>query len=139
MSPTAFNQTQTAPGSRKLLWAGRIISALPVLFLIFDSVIKLVIIPPVVESFIRLGYPVGISRGIGTVELLCVVLYVIPRTSVLGAILLTGFLGGATSAHVRLGDPFFSHVFFPSYVALLLWGGLFLREARLRGLVPLRA
>jgi hypothetical protein len=128
-----------APVSRARISAGNIISALPVLFLLFDSVIKLMVIDPVVESFGQLGYPVSVSLGIGLLELVCLVLYVIPRTSVLGAILLTGYLGGAVATHVRVGSPMLTHVLFPIYVAALVWGGLFLREARLRALVPLRS
>ena len=119
--------------------AGYVISAIPVLFLLFDSVIKLMVIDAVVESFGQLGYPVSVALGIGLVELICLVLYVIPRTSVLGAILLTGYLGGAVATHVRVGSPVFTHALFPIYVAALLWGGLFLREGRLRALVPLRS
>jgi len=124
---------------KKRLWAGRVISALPVLFLLFDGVIKLMKIEPVVQSFAQLGYPVCLAAGIGILELACVVVYVIPRTSILGAILLTGYLGGAIATHVRIGSPYFTHTFFPIYVALLVWGGLFLREDRLRALVPLRS
>lgn len=93
---------------------------------------------PVLESFARLGYPEGVATGIGILELVCLAVYVIPRTSVLGAILLTGYLGGAVATHVRIGDPLFTHVLFPTYVGLLLWVGLFLRDARLRSLIPLR-
>ena len=114
------------------------ISALPVLFLLFDSAIKLVKIPPVVESFAQLGYPESLARGIGALELGCLALHMIPRTAALGAVLLTGFLGGAISTHVRIGDPLFSHVLFPAYVAGLLWAGLFLRDPRLRALLSPR-
>ena len=119
----------------KRIWAGRIITALPVLFLVFDSVIKFTHIAPVTESFARLGYPVTIAAGIGTLELICLAVYVIPRTSIVGAVLLTGFLGGAIATHVRVGDPLFSHVLFPTYVAALIWGGLFLRDERLRAVI----
>lgn len=128
-----------APVFRARISAGNIISAVPVLFLLFDSAIKLMVIDPVVESFGQLGYPVSVSVGIGLLELVCLVLYVIPRTSVLGAIMLTGYLGGAVATHVRVGSPMLTHVLFPIYVAALVWGGLFLREARLRALVPLRS
>ena len=131
--------TQTAPVSKKKLWAGGIISALAILFLLFDSIIKLIAIDPVVESFAQLGYPLSLALGIGLVELVCLVAYVIPRSSVLGAILLTGYLGGAVATHVRVGSPFLTHTFFPIYVGVLIWGGLFLREDRLRALIPLRA
>lgn len=130
--------TQAAPVSMKRRWAGRALGAVAVLFLLFDSVIKLMKIDPVVESFARLGYPESLARGIGLLELVCIVLYVTPRTSVLGAIVLTGFLGGATATHVRIGDPWFTHVLFPTYVGVLIWGGLFLRDARLRTLIPRR-
>jgi len=125
--------------SRKRLWAGQTMSAIAVLFLLFDSVIKLVVIAPVVESFAQLGYPVSLARGIGLLELLCIVVYVVPRTSVLGAILLTGYLGGAVATHVRVGSPLFTHILFPTYVGALIWGGLVLREDRLRSLIPLRS
>ena len=128
----------TAPLSTTRLWAGRIMTALPILFLLFDSVIKLMQIPPVVESFNQLGYPVNLAPAIGILQLVCIALYLIPRTSMLGAILLTGYLGGAVATHVRVGSPLFSHVLFPIYVAVLIWGGLWLREDRLRGLIPLR-
>ena len=126
----------TVPISKKMLRAGYILSAVPVLFLLFDSVIKLIKIDPVVESFIQLGYPVNLARGIGILELVCVVVYVIPRTSAVGAILLTGYLGGAIATHLRMGDPFLTHTFFPIYVAVLVWGGIFLRDDRVRALIP---
>ncbi len=119
-------------------WAGRILTGLPVLFLIFDGVIKFTKIAPVVDSFNQLGYPASLAPVIGILELVCLAVYVIPRTSVLGAILLTGYLGGAIATHVRVGNPLFSNVLFPIYVAAFLWGGLYLREDRLSELVPLR-
>ncbi|MES1174733.1 MAG: DoxX family protein [Myxococcales bacterium] len=118
--------------------AGIALSALPVMFLSFDSVIKIVKIAPVVQSFAQLGYPDSLARGLGLLELACIACYVIPRTAVLGAILLTGFLGGAISTHLRIGDPFFSHTVFPVYVALMVWGGLYLRNETLRALLPVR-
>jgi hypothetical protein len=114
-------------------------SGLFVLFLLFDAIIHLMKIAPVVESFTQLGYPVSLARGLGVVQLVCLVLYVIPRTSILGAILLTGYLGGAVATHLRIGDPLFSHVLFPIYVGVLLWGGLYLRDDRLHTLIPLRS
>jgi len=130
--------TQTAPDSKKRLWAGRIVSGLAVLFLLFDSVIHLTKIPPVVEAFAQLGYPVSLAFSIGILELMCLVVYVIPRTSILGAILLTGYLGGAVASNVRIDTPLFTHVLFPIYVGVFIWGGLFLRDDRLRALIPLR-
>ncbi len=113
---------------------GLVVTALPALFLTFDGVIKLVNIPPVVESFARLGYPDSLARGIGLLELICLTLYLVPRTAALGAVLLTGFLGGAISCHVRVGDPLVSHVLFPAYVGALLWAGLVLRDQRVSAL-----
>ncbi|ABS24793.1 DoxX family protein [Anaeromyxobacter sp. Fw109-5] len=124
--------------SRTRLWAGRILTALPVLFLLFDGTIKLLKLDPVVESFARLGYPATIARGIGGLELALIAVTLVPRTSLLGAVLLTGYLGGAVSTHVRVGDPLFTHVLFPSYVGVLLWSGLYLRDDRLRTLMASR-
>ncbi|MGA8482228.1 MAG: DoxX family protein [Chthoniobacterales bacterium] len=131
--------TQMAPVSKGRLWAGRIMSALPVLFLLMDGVMKLVKPEFVVKATVQLGYPESVIFGLGIVVLVCVILYVVPRTAVLGAILLTGYLGGAVATHVRVGDPLFSHALFPVYFAMLLWGGLYLREERLRALIPLRS
>ena len=133
------SETQAAPVSKAGIWTGRILSGLAVLFLLFDAVLKLIKIPPVVEGFARLGYPPNLSVPIGIALLFSVLVYVVPRTSVLGAILLTGYLGGAVATHVRVGDPLFSHVLFPCYVGILIWGGLYLREDRLRALIPLRS
>jgi hypothetical protein len=113
-------------------------SALPALFLFVDSIGKLVKPAPVVEGTVQLGYPESVLLGLGLVLITCTVLYVIPRTAVLGAILLTGYLGGAIATHVRVASPLFSHILFPVYVAVLIWGGLYLRDERLRALIPLR-
>ncbi len=129
---------QAAPLSKKRLWAGRILSGIPVLFLLADGVMKLIKPAFVVEATVRLGYRESVILCLGIVLLTCVALYVIPRTSVLGAILLTGYLGGAVATHVRVGDPLFSHALFPTYLGLMLWGGLYLRDDRLRALIPLR-
>jgi hypothetical protein len=130
---------QTAPASKTSLWAGRIISGLVVLFMLFDSGIKLMKLAPAVEGTAKLGYPVSVVLPIGIVLFVCTVLYAIPRTSILGAILLTGYLGGAVASNVRMGNPLFGYVLFPVYVGVLLWLGLFLRDARLRALIPLRS
>jgi hypothetical protein len=130
--------TQTAALPRTTLRAGAVVTALPVLFLTFDTSIKLAMIQPVADSFVQLGWPVDLSVQIGLLELVCLALYLWPRTAVLGLILLTGYLGGAVATHVRIGSPLLTHVLFPVYVALLLWIGLSLREPRLRALVPLR-
>ena len=131
--------TQTAPASKKMLWTGRIMSILVVLFLTFDATIKLMRIPPALEGTARLGYPLSVVLPLGIVLLTCVVLYVIPSTSFLGAILLTGYLGGAVASNVRVGNPLFGYVLAPIYVAVLMWGGLYLRDDRVRALIPLRS
>jgi hypothetical protein len=128
---------QTTPVVKTTLWAGRAISAFAVVFLIFDTVIKVLNMAPAVEATTQLGYPASLVVGIGIIELICLAVYVIPRTSVLGAILLTGYLGGAIATQVRAGAPLFP-VVFPIIIGALLWGGLFLREQRLRTLIPLR-
>jgi hypothetical protein len=125
--------------SNKRLWTGRVVSALAGAFLLFDSVIKVMQAPTAVEATTRLGYPASVVAGLGIIELLFLIVYAIPRSSVFGAILLTGYLGGAVATHVRTGSPLFSHILFPVYVAALVWGGLFLRDERVRALVPLRA
>jgi len=130
---------QTAPASKKMLWTGRIISAVVVLFLLFDSVIKFIKPAPVVEASAHLGLPDSLVVVLGIILLACTAIYAIPRTSILGAILLTGYLGGAVATHLRIGDPLFSQALFPVYMGVLLWGGLFLREDRLRALIPLRS
>jgi DoxX-like family len=123
--------------SKKTVWAGRIIGALPALFMLLDAVFKLIKPAPVVEATVRLGYPEGVIVGLGIVLLLSTILYLIPLTSVLGAILLTGYLGGAVATHVRVGEGLFS-IIFPIIFGVLLWLGLYLREPRLRPLIPLR-
>ncbi len=128
---------QNAPVSKKRLWAGRIISGLPALFLLVDGIMKLVKPAPVVEATVRLGYSENVIIPIGIVLLVSTVLYLIPLTNVLGAILLTGYLGGAVATHVRAGEGLFSIVF-PIIFGVLLWLGLYLRDDRLRALVPLR-
>jgi hypothetical protein len=128
---------QTVPASKKAVWAGRGISTLCVLFLAFDGVAKLIQPAPVMEACAELGIPEYTVAGIGVVLLACTVLYAIPLTSVLGAILLTGYLGGAVATHVRVGGPAFP-VAFAVIFGVLIWLGLFLREARLHALVPLR-
>jgi hypothetical protein len=136
---SGHSATQMAPLSKGRLWTGRIMSALPVVFLLMDGAMKLVKPDPVVKATVQLGYPESVILALGIVLLVCVILYVIPHTAVLGAILLTGYLGGAVATHVRVGDPLFSHTFFPVYVTMLVWGGLYLREERLRALIPLRS
>ena len=132
-------QSESVAISKKARWAGRVISALPVLFLLMDAIMKLIKLAPVVEATVKIGWPESLIIPLGIVLLVCTLLYVIPSTSVLGAILLTGYLGGAVATHLRIGDPLFTHVLFPVYLGVLLWLGLYLRDARLRALVPLRS
>jgi len=109
-------------------------SALPVLMLLFSAAMKFANPPPVVEGFGKLGWPENLAFGLGVVELACTIIYIIPRTAVLGAILVTAYLGGAVATHVRIGDPFIGPIIF----GVFIWGGLFLRDARVRALIPLR-
>lgn len=132
------HQVDSVPASKGKLWAGRILTGLSVAFLLLDGAMKLGPAAPVVEAMDKLGYPGGLARGIGMLLLTCVALYANPRTSFLGAVLLTGYLGGAVSTHLRVGDALFSHTLFPVYVGAMIWGGLFLRDARLRDLLPVR-
>jgi hypothetical protein len=128
-----------APSKSRLL-TGRILSTLTVLFLVMDIGFKFIrpIPPQVLQSMTQLGIQPGLLTAIGILLLLCTVLYVVPATSVLGAVLLTGYLGGAVSVHVRVGNPLFGYVLFPVYVGVLMWAGLYLRESRLLALLPLR-
>ena len=127
--------------SRGQRWTARFLTGFAVLFLVFDAAMKLLQLAPAIQGSTELGFAAGSVFGIGLVELACIALYVIPRSSFIGAVLLTGYLGGAIASHVRVGNPLFSHVLFPSYVAAMIWGGLYLRDARLRALVfvPARA
>jgi DoxX-like family len=124
--------------SKKKLWAGRIMSGLVIAFMLFDCAIKLLQLEIVRTSMAQLGYPQSSGLLIGIIEAGCLALYILPRTAVLGAILLTGIYGGAIASHVRLNDPLFSHVLFGVYLGLLTWGGLYLRDEKLRALIPFR-
>lgn len=127
-------ETKNLP-SKKLVVTGWILSGLAILFLLFDAVGKLMKPAMVVEGTVTLGYPESVITGLGTVLLLSTILYAIPRVSFLGALLLTGYLGGAVATHVRVEDPLFSHTLFPVYVAIFVWGGLYLRNKKLREIV----
>ena len=128
--------TQPTPVSKGMLWTGRIISILPALFLLMDGVMKLFKPALVVEATVKLGYSENVIVPLGIVLTGCTILYLIPRTAVLGAILLTGYLGGAIATHVRVGEGLFS-ISLPLIFGVLLWGGLYLRDNRLRKLIPL--
>ena len=134
--PTIAN---TAPVSKPALWAGRVLSGLVIVFLLFDGAIKLVPWPIVTETMDRMGYGASesLARTLGIITVVCTVLYAVPPTSILGAILLTGYLGGAMASHVRIDSPLFSHTLFGLYLGLMVWGGLWLRDRNLRMLIPL--
>lgn len=130
-----------APASTVSVWIGRVLSGLLIVFLVFDGAIKLVPLQVVTDTMIELGYSGSVdqARLLGVLTLLCTILYAIPRTSVLGAILLTGYLGGAMATHLRIGNPLFTHLLFGLYLGVMAWGGLYLRDARLRALIPFRS
>jgi hypothetical protein len=129
----------TKQTSSKRPWAGYTITALPALFLLMDAVMKFVKPEPVIETTVGLGYGEHQIVTIGAILLVCVVLYLIPQTAVLGAILLTGYLGGAVATNFRVESPIFSHTLFPVYIGILLWLGLYLRDALLKDLIPIRS
>ena len=124
-----------ADASARARWAGRVLTGIAVLFLAFDAVIKLVGVKAAVEGTVQLGYAPHHLPIIGLIEVACLVVYLVPRTAPLGAVLWTGYFGGAIATHLRLDNPLFTHVLFPIYVAALVWGGLYLRDARVRALL----
>jgi hypothetical protein len=126
-------------GRGRTLWLGWIMSALVIAFMLMDSTMKLLALPVVLEAGAPLGFVgAAMARELGVLLLICTVLYTVPQTAVLGAILLTGYLGGAVATHVRVGSPLFTHVLFGVYLGVLMWGGLYLRDTRVRALIPLR-
>jgi hypothetical protein len=129
---------QTNQASNVAVWAGRIMTGLVIAFMLLDGVMKLVPLDIVVTTSEQMGIPGSLARMLGVIGLICTVLYAVPRTSVLGAILLTGYLGGAIASHLRLDDPILTHTLFGLYLGLLAWGGLYLRDGRLRALIPLQ-
>ena len=133
MTNAATTPTSTPPA---MLWTGAASSGLFGLFMAMDIVIKLIRIPQVAQTLKEMGWPGDYGFGIGLMELVFVILYFIPRTSVLGAVLMTGVLGGAVASHVRIADPLFSHILFGVYLGLFMWGGLWLRSPRLRAIFP---
>jgi hypothetical protein len=128
----------TETTSKPMLWTGRVFSGLFVLFILMDLTMKFIGRPEVAQSMTQLGWPTHLSITLAVLLSVCLVLYLIPQTAILGAVLFTGYLGGAMATHLRVGSPLFSHVLFSIYVALFMWGGLWLRDARLRSLFPLR-
>jgi DoxX-like protein len=131
---------EIAPVSKPALWSGRVLSGLVTLFLLLDGGMKLVPLSVVTETMDKIGYGSSetLARSLGVITLVCTILYAVPPTSILGAILLTGYLGGAIASHLRIDSPLFSHTLFGLYLGLMVWGGLWLRDSRLRALMPLR-
>src|SRR5260370_26214797 len=131
---------ETAPVSKTALWTGGLLSGLVILFMLFDGAIKVVPWPVVTETMDRIGYgsSESLARSLGIITIVCTVLYAIPPTSFVGALLLTGYLGGAMASHVRIGSPLFTHTLFGFYLGLMVWGGLWLRDRSLRALLPFR-
>lgn len=130
----SFARTSDRPG-RGAIWTGRILTGLAALFLLMDATMKVLELTPAVEGTTQLGYPASAIQGIGILQLALLVVYLVPRTSLVGAVLWTGYLGGAIATHVRVGSPLFTHTLFPIYVAALVWGGLWLRDSRLRAVL----
>ena len=131
-------ETSTFPTTAKRPWAGTIVSALPALFLLMDAAGKFARPSAVVDGTLALGYQEDVILPLGVLLLVCTILYLIPKTAALGAILLTGYLGGAVATHVRIANPLFTHQLFPVYLGVLIWLGLWLRDTRVRRLLPLR-
>jgi len=131
---------QKAEISKPARWTGRVLSGLVIVFMLFDGAMKLVPWPIVTETMDKMGYgsSEGLARSLGIITIVCTVLYAVPPTSILGAILLTGYLGGAIASHLRIGSPLFSHTLFGLYLGLMVWGGLWLRDRSLRSLIPFR-
>lgn len=121
---------------KALIWVGRGMSGLLIAFMLMDSIIKLILIQPVIDTMTQMGLPVAMARPIGAIELAVTILYAVPRTSLLGAVLLTAVFGGAIASHWRLDSPLFSHILFGVYLGLLAWGGLWLRDPRVRAVIP---
>jgi DoxX-like family len=127
-------------GTSKFKWAGWVLSGLFIAFMLLDAAMKLVPFQVVIDTSAELGLPtsVNFARGLGITALICTLLYAIPRTAILGAILLTAYLGGAVATQLRVGSPIFSHILFGVYLGLFMWGGLYLRDGRLQAMLPMR-
>lgn len=137
MTATAADAPAGTTTTKTQLWGGRILTGAFTAFMTFDIAIKLLGLPVVDETMVRLGWPQELSWNIGLMELVFLGLYLFPRTALLGGVLMTGLLGGAVATHVRIGDPLFSHVLFGVYLASFMWGGLLLRDARVRAVFPI--
>ena len=131
---TDFPATFSAPAtlSRASIWAGRILTGVVSILLAMDAALKVFMLAPAVEGTAQLGFSPHVVFPLGVIQVVCLVLYLAPRTSILGAVLWTGYLGGAVATHVRLDNPLFTHTLSPIYVAIMIWGGLWLRDRRLR-------
>ena len=140
MTIFADTASSNASISKAARWAGRALSGVVILFLLLDGGMKLLPLPIVTETMDKMGWGAsdGLARSLGLITIVCTVLYAVPPTSILGAILLTGYLGGAMASHVRIGSPLFTHTLFGLYLGLMVWGGLWLRDSNLRGLIPFR-
>ena len=135
MTTTYFSDPGVETVTSAQVWTGRVLSAIAVLFLALDATMKLLRVSAAVDGTKQLGYSADVLVPLGIIQLMCLAAYLIPRIAPLGAVLWTGYLGGAIATHVRLGNPLFTHVLFPVYVAALLWGGLWLRDARVRAVL----
>ena len=133
-----MSTTDRLSSSRAAMRAGWVFTGIALLFLAMDITLKLLRFPQVAESLTQLGWPAQSGFALGLLLLVCTLLYAVPKTSVLGAVLMTGYLGGAIATHARLGDPLFSHTLFGVYVGVVMWLGLWLRDPALRALVPWR-
>jgi len=133
-----ISQIPEIHASKGKLWTGRIMSGIIVLFMLFDCITHFIRTEQVRQAFAQLGIPIELSVVIAAIQLVCLILYVIPKTSVLGAVLFTGYLGGAVWSLLLIGQPVFSHVLFPVYFGIILWGGIFLRNESLRRIFPFR-
>jgi hypothetical protein len=132
------SKSEFGESNKVWVWTGRVLSGITVLFMLFDAISKLALESHVVDATTKIGYPVAAIRPIGLIALLCTILYTVPRTAVLGAILLTGFYGGAVASKIRIEDPLLGSILFAVYLGLMAWGGLYLRDQRLRNLFPFR-
>ncbi|WP_051248892.1 DoxX family protein [Inquilinus limosus] len=130
--------TAAETASKRMRWAGHGLSTLVILFLLMDAAMKLLRLPVVLDTTAQIGWPAASVVPLGIILLICTALYALPRTAVLGAVLLTAYLGGTVATHARIGSPLFSHTLFGVYLGIMLWGGLYLRDDRLRGLIPYR-
>lgn len=134
-SVSSHETSASSPTGKRALWAGRVLSGLAVLFLAFDAVFKLTSSEAAASASAQLGWSATSIVQLGLIELVCLGVYLVPRSAIVGAVLWTGYLGGAIATHLRVGDPLLSHTLFPLYVAALLWGGLWLRDRRVRAWV----